>query len=402
MTSLKNYGSEKTAPISIRQKNITIRNILALVMHSSSFLVLGHSYTDVDCISSMVAISLLLKKFNKHVSIYLQDRFPSSVKFFKNICEYNEIMLFVGNTEDLKRPDVIIILDTPKPEMIAMDDKILSFFLQKNIPKIEIDHHFSSDARHSGDEPYQLTLRASSSAEIIAIICKKLSSHTQVLEKHGICEIYSRNIVMAMVTGMLGDAKMGEYLASKRDRSFFHYFLNKFDRLLQEYHYKGSKNIKNVDEALLLLEQMTEEESILYDIMEKYVTKMDKLALLLLDEASSLKLQAEADNFLTFLDVLRTMTGKLSDSPNLASISCFYYPLSISSFVEFRVRASESIRGIDFRSLIEEMEVPEGNGGGHAGAICFKVDRALITDINEYTKKLIAKVEKKITSLVSK
>ena len=366
------------------------------MMHSSSFLILGHSYTDVDCISSMVAISLLLKKFNKHVSLYLQDHFPTSVRFFKNICEYNEIMLFVGNTEELHRPDVIIILDTPKPEMIAMDDKILSFFLQKNIPKIEIDHHFSRDARHSGDEPYRLTLRASSSAEIIAIVCKKLSNHTQVLEKHGICEIYSRNIVMAMVTGMLGDAKMGEYLASKRDRSFFHYFLNKFDHLLQEHHYKGSKNIRSVDEALLLLEEMTEEESTLYDIMEKYTSKQDGLGLLLLDEVASLRLQAEAGNFLTFIDVLRNMTGKLSDYPNLASISCFYYPLSISSFVEFRVRASKQIKGIDFRVLVEEMEVPEGNGGGHPGAICFKVERALINDINEYTKKLIEAVKEKI------
>lgn len=330
------------------------------------------------------------------MSLYLQDHFPSSVRFFKNICEYNEISLFVSSTNELKHPDVIIILDTPKPEMIAMDDKILSFFLQKNIPKIEIDHHFSNDARHSGDEPYQLTLRASSSAEIIAIICKKLTSHTPVLEKHGIYEIYSRNIVMAMVTGMLGDAKMGEYLASKRDKAFFHYFLNKFDRLLQEHHHKGSGNIKSVDEALLLLEEMTEEESNLYDIMEKYTSTQEGLGLLLLDEASSVKLQKEAGNFLTFIDVLRNMTGKLSDSPNLASISCFYYPLSISSLVEFRVRASQAIKGTDFRPLIEELEVPEGNGGGHPGAICFKVERALINDINEYTKKLIEAVKGKI------
>ena len=305
-------------------------------------------------------------------------------------------MLFVGKTDELHRPDVIIILDTPKPSMIAMDDKILSFFLQKNIPKIEIDHHFSNDARHSGDEPYQLTLRASSSAEIIAIICKNLSRHTQVLEKHGICEIYSRNIVMAMVTGMLGDAKMGEYLASKKDRAFFHYFLNKFDRLLQENHYKGSGNIKSVDEALLLLEEMTEEESTLYEVMRKYTKEEDGLGLLLLDEVQSLLLQSKAGNFFTFLDILRNMTGKLSDSPHLASISCFYYPLSLSSFVEFRVRASEKIRGVDFRGLIEEMEVPEGNGGGHPGAICFKVERSLIQDIREYTQKLIAAVKGKI------
>ena len=155
-----------------------------------------------------------------------------------------------------------------------------------------------------------------------------------------------------------------------------------------------------MDEALLLLEEMTEEESTLYYNMEKYTREKEGLGLLLLDEASSLKLQTEADNFLTFIDVLRNLTGKLSDLPHLASISCFYYPLSISSFVEFRVRASEKIRGVDFRDLIEKMEVPEGNGGGHPGAICFKVERDLIKDIHEYTKRLTDAVKEKISGVI--
>lgn len=231
---LKTYGDAKLKPATISEKNVAMRNILFLTMHAYSFLILGHSYSDVDCISSMLAISLLLKKFGKEVSIYLNEPFPSNVAFFADICKYNEISLLIGSSEKLKAPDAIFILDVPKPEMIAMDERIMQFFLQKSIPKIEIDHHFSKDARHAGDAPYRLSLRASSSAEIVAQLCKKLEANTYVLEKHGIEEIFSRNIVMAMAAGMMADAKKGEYLSGRRDVAFFNYFLKKFDCILQK------------------------------------------------------------------------------------------------------------------------------------------------------------------------
>ena len=393
MHKLKNYGDIKNTPISISQKNVTIRNIFNLVMRSHNFLVLGHSYSDVDCISSMLAISLLLRKFHKYVTIYVKDHFPSSISFFQKICEYNDINLLICDTEELEKPDAIFILDTPKPEMISLDDKILSFFLQKSIPKIEIDHHFSQDARHSGDIPYRLTLRASSAAEIIAHICQKISKHKIVLEKHAVGELYSRNIVMVMAAGMMGDAKKGGYLATKRDISFFKYFLNKFDAILKKTSYKGSTNVSSVDEMLELLEKMSQEEKHLYDAIKKEVSFKDNIGLLILDEKTSYNLYSSLDDFSVFIEIIRNITDELSNIPNDASVSCFYYPPSISSFIEFRVRASENLRGIDFRSLINIMKVPDGNGGGHPGAICFKIEKHLINDIKKYVASLISNVE---------
>ena len=214
-----------------------------------------------------------------------------------------------------------------------------------------------------------------------------------VLEKYGISDIYSRNIVMVMVAGMMGDAKMGNYLSTKRDISFYHYFLNKFDNILHKSHYKGSKNIGSVEEVLHLLEEFSKEEISFYNILKQEVKYEENIGILLLDECNSYKLQNKASDFQLFIDIIRRLTGDLSDFPNEASVSCFYYPTSISSFVEFRVRASENLRGIDFRSLIDIMEVPDGNGGGHPGAICFKVEKHLISDIKEYVASLIFNVE---------
>ncbi|MGP1438477.1 MAG: DHH family phosphoesterase [Treponema sp.] len=394
MERLKTYGDEKLKPLTISQKNRTIRNILNLIMHSSHILLLGHSYSDEDCVSSMLALALLLRKFDKCVTIYVKDHFPPSLSFFKNICEYNEIELAIKSTDDIIKPDAIFILDTPKPDMLALDDKILDFFLQKSIPKVEIDHHFSKDARHTGDAPYRLTLHASSSCEIIATICYKLSKQKIVLEKNGIGELYSRNIVLTILTGMIGDAKFGNYLSSRRDRAFFKYFLNKLGSILRESHYINSGNISSTDEILHLLEEVSEKEKLLYNLVSKKVKKQDSIGLLILNEEDSLNLQKSADDFQDFIAIVRRITGELSDSPNTASISCFYYPKSISNFVEFRVRAGEIIKGIDFRQVIEDMKVPEGNGGGHPGAICFKVEKRMIANINDYTKKLMEDVLK--------
>ena len=397
MEILKDYGEEKLIPLDINQRNRTIRNILNLIMHSSKFLLLGHSYSDEDCVSSMLAIAILLRKFGKCVTIYVKDRFPPSLAFFQNICEYNEINLEIKSTDGITKPDAIFILDTPKPDMIALDDKILSFFLQKNIPKVEIDHHFSKDARHTGDAPYRLTLHASSSCEIVALICYKLSKQKIVLEKHGIGELYSRNIVLAILTGMIGDAKLGNYLSTKRDRAFFKYFLNKLGSVLKESYYINSRNISSIDEILHLLEEISEKERLLYNLVSKKITKQETLGLLILNQEDSIQLQKQADDFQDFIAIVRRITGELSDSPNVASISCFYYPTSISNFVEFRVRAGEAIKGIDFRQVIEDLKVPLGNGGGHPGAICFKVEKKDITNLDEYVRLLIYEVQSLIS-----
>ena len=394
MEILKDYGEEKLIPLDINQRNRTIRNILNLIMHSSKFLLLGHSYSDEDCVSSMLAIAILLRKFGKCVTIYVKDRFPPSLAFFQNICEYNEINLEIKSTDGITKPDAIFILDTPKPDMIALDDKILSFFLQKNIPKVEIDHHFSKDARHTGDAPYRLTLHASSSCEIVALICYKLSKQKIVLEKHGIGELYSRNIVLAILTGMIGDAKLGNYLSTKRDRAFFKYFLNKLGSVLKESYYINSRNISSIDEILHLLEEISEKERLLYNLVSKKITKQETLGLLILNQEDSIQLQKQADDFQDFIAIVRRITGELSDSPNVASISCFYYPASISNFVEFRVRAGEAIKGIDFRQVIEDLKVPLGNGGGHPGAICFKVEKKDITNLDEYVSHLLEDVKR--------
>ena len=141
-----------------------------------------------------------------------------------------------------------------------------------------------------------------------------------MLEKHGIGELYSRNIVLAILTGMIGDAKLGNYLSTRRDKAFFKYFLNKLGDILKKSHYINSSNISSIDEILHVLEEISEKEKSLYNKILKKTSQCDGLGLLILDEKDSLKLQEKIDDFQDFVAVIRRITGELSDSPNLASI----------------------------------------------------------------------------------
>ena len=39
--------------------------------------------------------------------------------------------------------------------------------------------------------------------------------------------------------------------------------------------------------------------------------------------------------------------------------------------------------------MIDDLDVPLGNGGGHPGAICFKVEKNKIANLDSYVQKLI-------------
>ena len=61
----------KRKKISFIKKNLILSNIIKAMITRSDFLLLGHKSPDEDCISSIVAFALLLSKFHKSTTIYL-------------------------------------------------------------------------------------------------------------------------------------------------------------------------------------------------------------------------------------------------------------------------------------------------------------------------------------------
>jgi len=382
--------SKKDSPLGIRQKNEVIERVFELIYSKTEFLLLGHVYADEDCIASVVAMGLLLRKFGKKVSIFLEESIPENLAFFADICNYNSISMFVKHITETINPQAVFILDTPKPDMIAFNDQIEVFLKDKNIPKVELDHHFAADAGYSGDPDYRLTMRASSTCEIIAQMCLKLEKRAEILKKYEIKNLYSRNIVLAMLTGMIGDAKLGNYLFKQRDKAFYEYFLKKFNAILNVQFDKGSGNISSVEEILEILEKLSIEDTQLYKRIIKTAVYDDGVGIILLDKKQSADLSSGVD-YNQFLGVIKRATDSIAEQSGGVGISAYFDPIEISDKIQLRIRASEHVKGIDLRTLLTDFNIKDG--GGHPGAIGFRFHRSEIDDLNAYVEKISAKVK---------
>jgi len=383
----------KTKPLNIYEKNVTMENIFNLIFSKHNFLLLGHEYADEDCIASLVALGLLLKKFTKEACIFLEKPIPEQLNFFVGICSYNKIPIYTGKLKRIKKPDAIFILDTPKPAMVACAGYAEKFLAMPDIPKVELDHHFTADADYSGDSGYRLTMRASSTCEIIARMCSKLQNRPAVLKKYGIENLYSRNIVLSMLTGMIGDAKFGNYLVQHRDKAFYDYYLKKFNRMLSEKFYKNSGNISSMDEILNVLETLSVEDARIYEkiMLDSYTVK--NVGVIVLDKLKSKELSSSAE-YEQFLAIVKMATNTVADRAHGVGLSVYFDPPEISNKIQFRLRASEEVKGIDFRLILTDLNIEDG--GGHPGAVGFRFQASEIKDLSAYIELLIDKAQKLI------
>ncbi|MCK5198907.1 MAG: diguanylate cyclase, partial [Spirochaetales bacterium] len=114
-TNEKEEVRTKTGISSIKKRNLIINNILKAIVLRDCFLVMGHQNPDEDCISSMIAMGLLLNKFSKTVYLLIPEKINENFKYLLNICRYNAIEL-LHNEEKLPREiSTVFFLDTPKP-----------------------------------------------------------------------------------------------------------------------------------------------------------------------------------------------------------------------------------------------------------------------------------------------
>ncbi|MCX5749316.1 MAG: bifunctional oligoribonuclease/PAP phosphatase NrnA [Candidatus Saganbacteria bacterium] len=137
-----------------------MKKIIEAINNHSNFLVCLHVDPDGDTIGSASALSSILKKLGKKVSIYSRDKIPEIYGFLKNIDQIKSSLV----PED--RFDAVIAVDCGDIKRIAVGDKIR----QHSDLLINIDHH--EDNKKFGD--LNLVKKCSSTGEIIYKIAKKM------------------------------------------------------------------------------------------------------------------------------------------------------------------------------------------------------------------------------------
>ncbi|HUI72659.1 MAG TPA: diguanylate cyclase, partial [Spirochaetia bacterium] len=253
-------GGAKVSFRAIHQKNVAITNIIEAIATKRRFLVLGHQSPDDDCIASMISFGLLLHMFYKEPFLYFGSQLHERFRYLLDICRYNSIPILEPDDPAPVNVEAAVLCDTPKPEMIEVSAALRAVIADPGVLRIEIDHHIGGDSGYFGQEGYRLVTEASSASELVGHILLKLKSRQDLLDRHQVTELFPRNIVLAILTGIIGDSNMGQYLKSRREKRYYKVFSSMFNDLLSRRTTKTT-NFFSADQLFSELQKLSTSEA---------------------------------------------------------------------------------------------------------------------------------------------
>ncbi len=373
----------------IYEKNRIIKNIIDALLMRDHFLMIGHQNPDDDCIASMVAFSLILSKFSKDAKICLKSPIHEHFQYLLNICKYNSIsILNICNL--MEEPvDTIVVCDTPKPSMVDSRDEIQTLLDSRDILTIEFDHHIGADSEYIGNEGYCLVTEASSASELVGHLAFKLRNRKDLLQQHQITDLFSRNLVLAILSGIIGDSKMGQFLKSKKEQRYYQIFSALFNKMLVRDTVKET-NFSNMEEVFQELQRLSTKEERCFNYFIKNKRFSSSIGYVILKEKEMEILHKECDKD-TLVSVARACADTLAEESGRLSLVVYYDNPEDSDLIQFRVRRSQHYKSYDLRNVLDIFSIE--NGGGHEGAIGFRIPRSEIGDLDAYIEHLINGIE---------
>jgi diguanylate cyclase (GGDEF)-like protein len=382
-------AAAKTPPRTIREKNDAIANVIAAITGRSRFLLLGHQSPDDDCIASMVSFALLLRLFARQAAIYFGAQPHEHFHYLLDICRFNGIRLLLPDTPLPAGIEAVVVCDTPKPAMIEASTAVRELAARPEVLRIEIDHHFGADSGYFGDPGYRLVAEASSSAELVGHLLMKLQHRRDLLERFQVADLFPRNVVLAILTGIIGDSQMGKFLKTSRERRTYEVFSAKFDQMLARSTVKRS-NFFTMDEVFSELQKLSAAEEHCYEALYARRRIAGSIGVVALSATEMAPLYGTCDDE-TVVTTSRSVADQLAEDSGRLGLVAYHDNPARSDLVQFRLRRSGRYKEYDLRGLLRRLGLT--NGGGHEGAIGFRVPRGEVGDFDVYLERLLAAIE---------
>jgi nanoRNase/pAp phosphatase (c-di-AMP/oligoRNAs hydrolase) len=380
----------KTKIVSIAEKNRTIDRILVAMTGRQGFLIVGHKNPDDDCLASMISCALILRMFYKEPVLYLGGTPDEKFRYLLDIAAYNEIPIAGVNAPVPQAVDTVILCDTPKPAMIDAGDGFRDLCAAPDVLKIEFDHHLGADSGYFGDEGYRLVTEASSCCELFGHLLLKMADRRDLKDCYQIRDFFPRNLVLSILTGIVGDSNMGQFLKSRREKRYYAIFSGMFNQMLSRQTVKKS-NFFTMDQVYGELQRLSGEQQACHDYLMTHRSRTPSLGIVALDERDSGPLHADWDNE-TIVATARLVADRLAEESGKLGFVAYYDNPAAGDLVQFRLRRSAAFRSYDLRQLLPLLSI--ANGGGHEGAIGFRVPRGEIPDFKAYMERLSTGIEK--------
>jgi nanoRNase/pAp phosphatase (c-di-AMP/oligoRNAs hydrolase) len=253
---------------------------------------------------------------------------------------------------------------------------------------IEIDHHLGSDSEYIGDEGYRLVMEASSSAEIIGYFAYKLSKREDLLEQHEIEDMFPRNFVLAVITGLVGDTNLGQFLPTPRVERSYHFFSGYFNRILR----RKTVRLRNYSSQEELFQELGSLSSRERECFEQLLEKAEFRRGIGYRGVSEDEMIERFSIFGedTIANTSRAAADSLAEAAGKVGIVAYWEPDGESPYIRCSARRGHGYRDFDLRELIEIGNID--NGGGHPGAVGFRVPKSDVDDVEHYLRVLVGRL----------
>jgi nanoRNase/pAp phosphatase (c-di-AMP/oligoRNAs hydrolase) len=271
--------------------------------------------------------------------------------------------------------------------MLEDEPGIRAVMADRSIIHVELDHHLAADSAYIGDLGYRLVTDASSTAELIGLLALKMQADRALLQREQLVDLLSRNFVLAVLTGIIGDSKMGKYLKTRRERWFYSMFSAIFERLLAQKTEKDSGNFASMQQVFAAIQALSNSEEKCYQYLMSRKQLTGAIGRITLDQSASKELfwRFAAE---TVVAVAKAAADNLAEESGRLGLIGYYDDPLLSDLVQFRLRRSKNFTSLDLRTILEKFGIADG--GGHPGAIGFRFPKNEIDDIEKYAVQLTA------------
>lgn len=393
---------KEKAPISGQTWDSNLKQAIDLIQKNQNFIFCAD--LDPDSVGSMLALSLYFNHLGKKVYIVMSESLGDGVDFFEQIIEYNSLKV-VRNEKSIKeiKDEIqsVIFFDTANTKLVPFYPIISQEILSKSPPVIEIDHHFGADSEEMTDYGIKLFRNANANTEIIA----ELLSNLKEVNPDFPNPFFQRNILIALITGLLGDTLGGKVVPFQED---FKYWMNTLGGSLgsvtrwragdeERFSDKQKQKFGSPDHVLKYMNRLDEAKQLCLDTLMKTVELNGGVASLniLNSTYNSVKDISPSYDSEWFNEVRGFLLNTVPEHSGKVGIVYFHGQNAEGKDCIFmKVRRAIDYSGYDLReSEVKIKELFPGDeymgGGGHPGAVSFRVQPIEETEFRSRLQSII-------------
>jgi len=364
-----------------------LRNAINIINTSESFLFSGD--IDPDSVGSMLSLSLYLNQLEKKVFLILPEKLGENLDFFEKIIKYNAITI-IRNKDQIQaikdEVETVIFCDTANTKLLPYYSYLSKNILVRKPKVIEIDHHFGADSEELTNYGIKLFRKANANTEIVGKIL--LAYHEEY--RQGPNPFDQRNIILGLITGLLGDTMGGKVIPFKEDYDYWMGILeNSLKNITRWREFDGERKTDNRNskfgdpkQILKYLNRLTDEQEAYLNFLNKRVELKEQIGFLNLLPSTQEEVKNIFKNFNSywFSDILNFILNSVPEKTGCAGMvvfegknadgeDCFFIKLRRAiKFSSIDLRSTESI----LKELFGEQYM---GGGGHAGAVSFRIQK---------------------------